>query len=322
MELTAAFWDYDRTRALASGAIAPPGIQLACTILRPEECFARSARAEFDITELSFSNTLTAISQGEFPYHLIPVFPSRAFRHSALFVRTDRGIDNPRDLAGKTIGLAEYDMTAAVVVRGLLRDEYGVDTRSIRWLVGDRVRTKPLDFPVMPKPADLDMVVVDAGRSLDERILGGEVDALIALRPPLNPAGLTTNVRPLFPEPARAEQDYFRRTGLFPIMHAIGVRKTLVADRPDLPSLIFQAFCAAKRAAVAELEVLQAAKVTLPWVRDALKQTREILGEDYWPYGFSRNRPMLETQMRWSREDGLQARPLSLEEVFPSALED
>jgi 4,5-dihydroxyphthalate decarboxylase len=252
------------------------------------------------------------VSKGDFPYWLLPVFPSRAFRHSALFIRTDRGIRSPADLTGRSIGLQEYDMTAAVVARGMLRDEYGVDTKSIRWRAGEKERTKELAFPVPEKPAGLDLEILPPGRSLEERLLAGELDGLISLRAP---AG-DPRVARLFPDPGAEERAYFRRTGLFPVMHAVGVRKSLVLRDPGLPGKLYELFSAAKRIAVAELEVIQAAKVTLPWVNDDLRRTREVMGEDYWPYGLEPNRKVLEAQLRWSREDGLQARPVSLEELF------
>lgn len=308
--LSAAFWNYDRTQALIDGRATVEGCRLECTVLRPEEAFDRAfTDAPFDVTELSYSNSITTVSKGDFPYWLIPVFPSRAFRHSAIFIRTDRGIRSPADLAGRAIGLQEYDMTAAVVARGLLRDEYGVDTKSIRWRAGEKERTKALAFPVPRMPPGLDLEILPPGRSLEERLLDGELDGLISLRAP---AG-DPRVARLFPDPAAEERAYFRRSGIFPIMHAVGVRKSL---DPALVLGVYDAFVKAKEIAISELEVIQAPKVTLPWVNDELRRTREVMGEDYWPYGLAANRKVLETQLRWSREDGLQARPVSLEELF------
>jgi 4,5-dihydroxyphthalate decarboxylase len=308
--LSAAFWNYDRTQPILDGRVAVEGCRLECTVLRPEEAFARAfTDAPFDVTELSYSNTITAVSKGDFAYWLIPVFPSRAFRHSAIFIRTDRGIRSPADLAGRTVGLQEYDMTAAVVARGMLRDEYGVDTRSIHWRAGEKERTKALAFPVPRKPPELDLEILPPGRSLEDRLLAGELDALISLRAPAP----DSRVARLFADPAAEERAYFRRSGIFPIMHAIGVRKSV---SPGLASKLYDAFLKAKQLAVAELEIIQAAKVTLPWVNDELRRTRELMGEDYWPYGLEANRKVLEAQLRWSREDGLQARTVSLAELF------
>jgi 4,5-dihydroxyphthalate decarboxylase len=322
-ELSAAFWNYDRTLALLDGRATVEGCRLACTILRPEEAFARAfADAPFDVTELSYSNTITTVSKGDCPYWLIPVFPSRAFRHSAIFIRADRGIRSPADLAGRTVGLQEYDMTAAVVVRGMLRDEYGVDTKSIRWRAGEKERTKELVFPLPRKPAGLDLEILPPGRSLEDRLLEGELDVLISLRAPAALSASDPRLARLFPDAAAEERAYFRRSGIFPIMHAIGIRRSLAARDPGLPLRVYQAFVKAKRIAIAELEVIQAPKVTLPWVTDELRRTREVMGDDYWPYGLTANLKALETQLRWSREDGLQARPVRLEQLFAPCVLD
>lgn len=321
--LSVAFWDYDRTLPLTDGRVKIEDVELAPTILSPEQAFARAfSDAPFDVTEISLSNTITAVSKGAFPYTLIPVFLSRTFRHSALFIRTDRGIAGPADLAGKTIGLQEYDMTAAVVLRGTLRDEFGLDTRSCRWLVGEATRTKPIDFPVVPPPDDLRMEVLPPGVSLETRLLSGELDALVSLRTPEAIAAGDPRVARLFPDPAAAERASFARSRVFPIMHAVAVRKSLVAADPALPRKLYDAFAEAKRIAVSALEVLQAPKVTLPWIVDTVRDIQALMGHDYWPYGIAANRHALQTQLRWSREDGLQAQPVTIEMLFDSSILD
>jgi 4,5-dihydroxyphthalate decarboxylase len=237
-----------------------------------------------------------------------------------LFVRTDRGINGPADLAGKRVGVQEYDMTAAVVLRGMLRDAYGLDTYSIRWCVGESERTKPLDFPLKQRPPRLDMEILSPDRSLEQRMLAGELDAIISLREPDAIRTCDVRVKRMFAQPEDAERDWFLNTRLFPIMHAIGVKKTLVEAHPGLPLVLYQAFCQAKEMALAELEVIQASKVTLPWITAELRRTRALMGEDFWPYGVAANRHTLETQMRWSREDGLQARAVCLDELFAPGL--
>lgn len=327
--LSLACWDYDRTQPVLDGRITIPGWQLDCSVLSPEQAFPRAfADAPFDVTEISLSNTITAVSKTSrdgtdagFPYWLLPVFLSRTFRHSALYVRTDRGIRAPADLAGKTIGLQEYDMTAAVVLRGTLRDEFDVDWRACRWLVGDARQHKPLAFPIDPAPAHLRMEVLPEGTPLDDRLLSGELDALITLRTPRAFAAGDARIARLFADPTFAERRSFERFRVFPIMHAVAVRKTLVAQHPELPRQLLEAFTAAKRMATDALDIAQAPKVTLPWINDFVREVRALMGEDYWPYGLAANRHVLETQLRWSREDGLQARPVSVDELFaPSTL--
>lgn len=316
-DLTAAFWNYDRTQALVDGRVAVEGHRLTIELLRPELTFARAfSDAAFDVCELSFSNTVTAVSKGDFPYVLIPVFLSRAFRHSAILVRADRGIAGPADLRGKTLGLQEYDMTAAVVVRGFLRDQYGIEPQAIRWRVGDKERTKSLDFPFGRPPDGVDIAVLPPDKSLGERLAAGELDGVITLRPLGVDGGGPARIVPLFPDATAAERAWYASARIFPIMHAVGVRKTLLKSEPELPLLLYNAFAAAKEIAVSELEVTQAPKVTLPWPHAALAEVRALMGPDPWPYGIAANRHVLETQLRWSRLDGLQARPVAIEELF------
>lgn len=317
--LRTAFWNYDRTLALIDGRVEVDGHELAIEVLRPEVTFAKAfSDAAFDVCEISFSNTVTSVSKQDFPYALIPVFLSRAFRHSAIFIRTDRGIERPEDLKGKTVGLQEYDMTAAVVVRGFLRDQYGVEPRDIAWKVGELERTKPLEFPLGRPPEGVSIDILPPDKSLEDRLLAGELDAVIVLRPPAAFRAGNPRIAPLFPDPIAAEKAWFAAARHFPIMHAVGVRKPLLDAYPGLGRRLFDAFDRAKGIAVAELEITQAPKVTLPWPHAALAEARALFGPDPWPYGVRANRQVLETQLRWSRLDGLQARPVTLDELFAS----
>lgn len=316
--LTTSFWNYDRTLPLVDGRVKVDGYELAIELNRPEISFGQAfSEARFDVSEVSFSNTVTAFSkQDDFPYALIPVFLSRAFRHSAIFIRTDRGITRAEDLRGKKVGLQEYDTTAAVVVRGFLRDHYGVDPREIRWRVGELERTKPLEFPLGRPPAGVEIEILPPDKGLEDRLLAGELDAVIVLRPPAAYRTGDTRIAPLFPDPIAAEKAWFAAAKHFPIMHAVGIRKQLLKADPKLGRRLFDAFSAAKNLAIAELEITQAPKVTLPWPHAALAEARAVLGSDPWPYGIAANRGVLETQLRWSALDGLQARPVVLNELF------
>ena len=315
--LHTAFWNYDRTAPLRDGRVDLGDVRLEIEILRPDQTFARAYEGSgFDLCEASFSNTVTATSKDECPYVLIPAFLSRAFRHGAIFVRTDRGIGSPQDLAGKAVGLQEYDMTAAVVLRGLLRDEYGIESAAIDWRVGDLERLKPLDFPLGHPPVGVSLTLRPPGASLEAGLMSGELDAIISLRTPEAIRANDPAVRRLFaPE---VERDYFRKTGIFPIMHAVALRRSLADEHPGLTRHLYDAFRIAKEIAVADLDIIQVPKVTLPWPHVVVDEVRAIMGHDYWPYGIAANRKVLETQLRWSLEDGLQARPLALTDVFAS----
>jgi 4,5-dihydroxyphthalate decarboxylase len=316
MKLRTAFWNYDRTTPLMDGRVTLDDVELDIQILTPDQTFSRAYQGDgFDVCEASFSNSVTAHSKGACPYVLIPAFLSRAFRHSAIFIRTDRGIDRPEDLAGKRIGLQEYDMTAAVVVRGLLRDRYGLDPADIRWRVGDGPDTKPTSFPKGGPPDDVSIEPLPDGKPLAAALLDGDIDAAIMLRvpPAVRDSAL---VHRLFPNPAEAERDWYLADGIFPIMHAVGVRRDLAAAHPGLTRKLYEAFAAAKAMALADLDIIQVPKVTMPWPHVALAEARHLMGDDPWPYGIARNRHVLETQLRWSRQDGLQAKPMALEDLF------
>jgi len=320
--LSVAFWNYDRTLPLADGRVSVPGWDLRCQLLRPQELFPRAfGKAEFDVAELSLSRYAMQCAAGSSAYVAIPVFPSRTFRHASIYVRTDRGIARPQDLKGRIIGLNNYDDTAAVVVRGMLRDDYDLGVSDATWCIGDlesgqAPRVAPPALPASVK------TVFAKDKTLDTLLADGTIDAVISIVPPPCFRAGHAKVARLFPAWRAAERDWYSRTRHFPIMHLVGIRKALAERRAGLARVIYDAFCRAKDLAVAELENLQAPKVTLPWAAVELAETREALGTDYWPYGFAANRAALERQLRYSLEDGLLARPLSPESLFtPDLLE-
>ena len=317
LPLSVCFWNYDRTIPLIYKQVAIEGVAPTYTILSPLENFPRTFRdSPFDITEMSFSNYMTAFAAGVSPYIAIPVFPSRTFRHGSIFIRTDRGINNPRDLEGKTIGLIEYDMTAAVFVRGMLRDEYEVDTASIRWRVGDSERSVRDVIPVPSLPGDVDVAPLPQGKLLNAMLATGELDGIIALEPPTCFLSDEPKVQRLFPDWREAERRYFEKTGIFPIMHTVGVRTELAKEHPWLPKAFYEAFQEAKRIATAELSIMNAPKITLPWVAAELEATKSAMGGDYWPYGLSENRRVLEQLAQYSHEDSLTPERLTIDDLF------
>jgi 4,5-dihydroxyphthalate decarboxylase len=243
------------------------------------------------------------------------VFPSRSFRHASLYVRTDRGIRGGADLKGRTVGLNNYDDTAAVVVRGMLRDDYGLGVSDVTWCIAD---LEPGQAPRVAPPALPSFVKIfhAEGKTLDALLAAGEIDAVVSLVPPPCVRAGHPNVARLFPDWRAAERDWYARTRHFPIMHLVGVRRALADAHPGLTRAVFDAFCRAKALAVAELENLQAPKATLPWVAAEVAATRAALGEDFWPYGFAANRGALERQLRYCVDDGLLARPLAPDALF------
>lgn len=309
---------YDRTQALLDGSIGVEGYEAHFESPPLEELFSRAFdKAEFDVAELSCSNYVWLLSQQQCPYVGLPIFPSRMFRHSAFFIRTDRGIRSPRDLAGRLVGVREYSMTAALVARGVLEDEYGLKSSTIRWRCGpaDAYDSKPT---LRMKPRGVDVEPVADGQNLSDLLRDGRLDALLAYKPPKCFLEGAPNVARLFPDPVKVEQDYFARTGIFPIMHLIGIRRELASDAA-LCRALCSAFQRAKRQAIDALSQYQALSVSLPWAPADAARVRLAMGEDYWPYGVFRNRAAIEAITRYSEAQGLAPRVLAVEELFSSA---
>lgn len=318
LELSVAMGDYDRTRPLLDGAVQIDGVNPVYMTLSPEEIFFRAFRhAEFDISELSLSSYLVKASRNECPYVAIPVFLSRAFRHTSIYVRTDR-IKRPEDLRGCKIGIPEYQLTAIVWARALLQDEYGVKPSDVSWVRGG------IDEPGRPEkiklqlPGDIRLESAPEGDTISAMLDRGDIDAFIAPRPP-GCAGRNPNVGWLFPDPTSVAKEYYRRTGVFPIMHVVGIRRSLAEQHPWLPAAVLKAFEQSKAAALDKLADTSATKVTLPFVEEQLKAARELMGSDYWSYGVEANRRTLETFVRHHYGQGLSAQPVAVDELFHPA---
>jgi 4,5-dihydroxyphthalate decarboxylase len=319
LQLSVAMGDYDRTRALLDGRVQIDGVAPVYMTLSPEETFFRAFRGlEFDISELSFSSYLVKHARGECPYIAVPVFLSRAFRHTSIYVRKDR-IHKPADLKGKRIGLPEYQLTAHVWARAILEDDFGVKPADVHWVRGG------IDTPGRPEKIKLqlppDVKVQDApeGMTISELLDRGDLDGYIAPRPPAGAALRNPNVGWLFDDPTAAAKDYFRRTGIFPIMHVVGIKKALAAQHPWLPGAVLKAYTQAKAAALEQLSDTSAAKVTLPFVEEQLKAARETMGEDFWSYGVAQNLRTLQAFVRHHHAQGLSARQVAVEDLFHPA---
>lgn len=322
LQLSVAMGDYDRTRALVDGRVQIDGVDPVYMLLSPEEMFFRAMRSrDFDITELSFSSYLVKHSRGECPYIAVPVFLSRAFRHTSLYVRKDR-IRRPEDLKGRRIGLPEYQLTANVWARALLQDDHGVRPSDVTWVRGG------IDTPGRPEkiklelPPDVKVEAAPEGATISQLLDQGEIDGFMAPRPPSPAALANPNVGWLFDDPTAAAKDYYKRTGVFPIMHVAAIRKELAQAHPWLPGAVVKAFTQAKAAALDLLADTSATKVTLPFVEEQLKAARETMGEDYWSYGVAPARKTLEAFVRHHHAQGLSPRQVPVEELFhPSTYE-
>ena len=312
LALTLACGDYDRTRALTTGAVQPAGVELNVVTLEPEAMFYRMARfREFDVSELSLSSYTVLRGRGE-PLVAIPAFPSFSFRHSSIFVGADAGIREPGDLFGKRVGVPKYHMTAAVWIRGTLEDEYGVAPKDVHWFEGgEGARVKEVDLTL---PADVRKDAVPADRNLGDMVAAGELDAFIGARRPT--AFASGRVRRLFPDFRRVERAYYEKTGIFPIMHTVVLKEELAQRHPWLPRSLYDAFVEAKRLAYQRLDFTAALPVSLPWLVAEVEETRALMGDDPFPYGVARNRKTLETLAGYTFRQGLAPRHLSVEEMF------
>ena len=321
LSLSVAIGDYDRNRPLITGAVQIDGVDPVFMTLSPEEIFFRALRSyDFDICELSLSSFTVKTAAGNSPYVGVPCFLSRAFRHTSIYVRTDR-IKEPNDLKGRKVGVPEYQLTANVWARAILEDDYGVAPADIRWVRGAIEHAGRIEKIRIKLPPGVELENAPEGRTISDLIDRGEIDGFVAPRPPHLPRP-NPNVGWLFRDPVAAAKEYFKRTGIFPIMHLVGVRRTLAEKHPWLPAAVLKAFEQSKALAIAHLADTSATKVTLPFIEEQLAATRELMGEDYWPYGVEPNRKTLETFLRHHHGQGLSSRLVKVEELFhPSTYE-
>jgi len=322
LNLSVAVRDYDRTRPLMDGLVAIDGVDPVFMALDPEEIFFRAFRhAEFDICELSLSSFTVKTARGNCPYVGVPAFVSRAFRHTSIYVRTDR-IKQPADMKGKTIGVPEYQLTANVWARAILQDDHGVKPSDIHWVRGGLEESGRPEKIAITLPEDVKLSDVPAGQTLSGMLDSGAIDGFIGPRVPSPFERGHPNVGWLFPDPVAAAKDYYKRTGVFPIMHLVGVRRELAEQHPWLPGAVFKAFERSKAIALEKLADTSSTKVTLPFVEERLREARALMGVDFWSYGVAPNRKTLETFLQHHHAQGLSPRQLKVEELFhPGTLE-
>jgi 4,5-dihydroxyphthalate decarboxylase len=317
LPLTLACWRYDRTRAIFDGRVRPDGIDLTCLDLPVEETFFRMLRHhEFDVAEMSLSSYVVSCFAADPPFIAIPVFPSRFFRHSCIYVNAAAGIARPQDLAGRTVGTPEYQMTAPVWIRGILADDHGVPVDGVMYATGG------LEEPGRPEKLALDLPPsirirrIGPDQTLSAMLAAGEIDALYTARAPSSFTAGDGRVRRLFEDFAAVERDYFRRTGTFPIMHTVVIRRDVYQRRRWIAQSLTKAFVEAQRRAYDDLAQTAALAVMLPWLVAHLEETRREMGRDFWPYGFAPNAGTLATFLRYSHEQGLSPRRLAPEDLF------
>jgi 4,5-dihydroxyphthalate decarboxylase len=323
LRLSLACEDYDRTRPLLDGSVRPEGIALTVITLQVEETFFRMLRhREFDVSELSLASYAVSLARDDRPFVAIPIFPSRSFRHQGVFVNADSGIAEPADLRGKVVGVPEWQLTACVWIRGLLADDYGVPLDSVRYRTGGIERPGRPEKLAVDVPAGVDIAPLGDGLTLSDALAGGQIDALYTPRAPSSFLRGDPRVRRLWTDVRAEEAGWFARTGIFPIMHVVALRRDVYERDRWVAQSLYKAFVAARDLAYAKLRETAALSYMLPWLPVELEHTQRLLGTDYWSYGLEPNRAQLDTFLRYHHEQGLSPRRLAPDDLFvPETLE-
>jgi 4,5-dihydroxyphthalate decarboxylase len=324
IRLTLACWDYDRTRALQEGRVQVEGVELTYLPLRVEETFWRMLRyQEFDAAELSMGSYLVSRENGSPRFVAIPVFPSRAFRHSCIYINTDSRIREPKDLIGKRVGVPEYQLTMVIWVRGILKHEYGVPPEKIKWFTGGEEHPGREDKIKHDLPLNIEIRSIGPDQTLSGMLERGEIDAIISPHMPSPFVRRSPKVQRLIPNFREVERDYYRRTKIFPIMHTIVLREDIYERFPWVAQSLCKAFSEAKKVCQESMYEFSALKYMLVWSIAEMEEEREIFAEDPWPYGLEANRHVLETLVQYAHEQGLIKKQLDLRGLFaPNTLEE
>jgi 4,5-dihydroxyphthalate decarboxylase len=317
VRISLACWDYDRTRAIADGRIRPEGLTVEYIALPPEETFFRMARfREFDVSELSLSSYVVSLRSADPPFVAVPVFPSRSFRHSGVYVRSGGGIERPEDLRGRRVGVAEYQLTANVWIRGILAEHHGLPVRDVTYVTGGLEDARRIEKIGLELPREIRVERAPEGATLSELLGRGEIHAIYSPRAP-------RGAMRLFEDFPAVERAYFEATGIFPIMHVLAIRADVYRANRWIARSLLKAFCAARDEAVDALFEVAALKVSLPWTPAHAEDARRLLGEDYWSYGVEPNRHVLAKFLEYARDQGLAGEEQTVDALFaPETLEE
>lgn len=316
VRVTVATKNYDRINPLIDGRVRAEGIDLNFVVLPVEETFYRQARFhEFDVSEMSLSTYVLMCQRDDPEYIAIPVFPSRYFRHQTMFVHSDSGVTSPEQLIGKRIGVPEYQITATVWQRGILQDDFGVRPSDISWYQGGVEKAGRIEKLRLDLPETVHVENIPADRTLNEMLVAREIEGLFTAHVP-SVVSTDPAIRRLFPDYKATELDYFNRTRIFPIMHVVVIRRSLLAEHRWLAASLFKAFEEARKVALDDLHYRSALPIMLPWLSDHVDETEAAMGTSYWSYGLEENHHVLDTFLRYSFQQGLAKHRMAPEEVF------
>jgi 4,5-dihydroxyphthalate decarboxylase len=322
LRLSLGCWNYDRTRSLMDGRIQPDGIDLNYLNMPVEETFFRMLRnREFDVAEMSLSSYTVSLFRDS-PFVAIPIFPSRFFRHSCIYVNANSGIKSAKDLIGKKIGNPEYQMTAPVWIRGVLSDEYGVPVDSVTYYTGGEEEPNRDEKLKLDLPSNIKVQSIGPTQTLASMLATGEIDALYTARMPSTFHSSGGKVKRLFEDFVPVEQEYFTRTGIFPIMHTLVIRRDVYEKDRWVAQSLYKAFAEAQQETYKDLYETAALKTMLPFLTAHVEETRRVMGDDFWAYGYEKNEKTLETFLRYHFEQGLSKKLLTPKDLFaPETLE-
>lgn len=322
LPITVAGYPFDRVQALVDGRVPIEGCSVSFQkgSIGDLNTHVFAGPQTIEVTEIGFHPYMLAFANDGFRgYSLLPIFPLRTFRHKSVFIRTDRGIDRPEDLRGKTIATPGYSSTSLTWIRGIFADEYGVSPEDVEWVVSSKTSDSASGKTSKQEnvyPEGLTIRNGPDGVDESELLVSGEVDALFHAVEPRAYVEGNPIIGRLFVDYRQVERDYYARTGIFPIMHAVAIKDEIIEANPWLPEAVFKAYSKAKQINQQMLQKLGWAMVSLPWAGAELEETRELMGENYWPYGIEPNRRALEALFRYSHEQGLAGRELTIEELF------
>jgi 4,5-dihydroxyphthalate decarboxylase len=320
IQLSLAISYYDHVSDMLRGRVRAEGISLTVLELPLEEVFFRTVHfAEFDVAEFSMGKYVSLVAAGDPPYVAIPVFPSRVFRQSAFYVAPRAGIREAKDLAGRRVGIPEWAQTASIYARAYLQHQCGVPLRDVRWVqagVNQAGRAEKVDLN-LPEGVAIERI---RDRSLNEMLLAGDLDAIVSAREPDAFVARDARIVRLWPDTGALEEKYYRETGIFPIMHAILIKKTTLDRHPWIATNLFTAFEQAKTNAQQHLSRAVTSRVPFPGAYHAVAAAQRVFGEDPWPYGIEPNRRTLDAFLEFAHEQGVTRRRVQVEELFPREL--
>ena len=322
LKLTLACWDYDRTRPLIDGRVQAEGIDLEIKVMRPRETFPRMLEhREFEVSELSLASYVSLKGRGTCPFVAVPVALSKIFRHSCIYIRTDAGIRTPQDLRGKRVGTTQLSSTGVVFMNGMMQHEYGVTLEDIHWFIGGLAGRTQRPLIPLNLPKSMKIEFLSSNQTLEGMLETGDLDALVVLFIPSIFQNGSPSIARLFPNYYELETDYYRRTGIFPIMHTVVLRDDIYREHPWAALSIYRAFCEARDLAIDGLYDTDALRLSLPWLIHHIEETWRVLGKDFWAYGLEPNRPALEAIGQYVYEQGFSPRVVSPDELFVANVE-